>query len=247
MKHILISDIHGCFDEFMELLEAVKYNPDSDVLISCGDLVEKGPKSNDVVSFFRTSKNAISIMGNHEEGLLRFWNHEKKKRENPRYKNPMAQYEDRIKTLNQMEEENLLYLKSLPWQHYFSIRAQNFVAVHGGILPKKRAEDMDPKMLCRLRFIRRRENGKWKMVRMGDEIDSDIFWADLYDGKETAIFGHSPFEEGSPRRFPNAIGIDLGGVYGGHLCAYIPEDDAHISIRVQNAYAKPLMIMKKRP
>lgn len=244
-RHLIVSDIHGCFDEFMQLLDEVKFRPSSgDILISAGDLVEKGPKSNDVATFFRRTPNAFSIMGNHEEGLVRYWRHEIRKRNERGYKNPMEPYEDRVKTLATMDEENLNYLSKLPLFRRIGDRA---IVVHGGIFPDTAPENMNEKVICRLRYIRKKENGRWSMVRMGKEREDDIYWAEAYNGKEFAIFGHQSFIGPAPRRFPNAVGIDLGGCYAGHLCAYILEDDAHVSVKVETQYAEPILIMSRTP
>eukprot|EP00122_Pirum_gemmata_P019508 Pgem_evm1s18262 len=38
---IFVGDIHGCIEEFMEILSEVNYSEEHDVLIACGDLVDK--------------------------------------------------------------------------------------------------------------------------------------------------------------------------------------------------------------
>lgn len=48
---IIIGDIHGCYDELMELLKKCHHNSKTDSLILVGDLVCKGPKSAEVVKF----------------------------------------------------------------------------------------------------------------------------------------------------------------------------------------------------
>lgn len=45
---IIIGDIHGCYDEFIELLEKVEYDKKTDNLVLVGDLVNKGPYSHKV-------------------------------------------------------------------------------------------------------------------------------------------------------------------------------------------------------
>jgi serine/threonine protein phosphatase 1 len=67
-RTIVVGDIHGCYDELMDLLYKVVFSK-NDVLISVGDMVDRGPKSWEVVNFFRDSPNAFSAMGNHERRL----------------------------------------------------------------------------------------------------------------------------------------------------------------------------------
>ncbi len=64
-RTIVVGDIHGCMDELSQLLEEVVFC-DDDLLVSVGDMVDRGPASWDVARFFRGTPNAISCMGNHE-------------------------------------------------------------------------------------------------------------------------------------------------------------------------------------
>jgi hypothetical protein len=43
-----VGDVHGCYDALLDLLEKVQYTPRVDNLILVGDLVDKGPKSQEV-------------------------------------------------------------------------------------------------------------------------------------------------------------------------------------------------------
>ena len=42
---LLIGDIHGCYMELLDLLEKCGYQPGVDLIVSVGDLVNKGPQS----------------------------------------------------------------------------------------------------------------------------------------------------------------------------------------------------------
>lgn len=44
-----VGDVHGCYDALLALLHRVKYQPRHDNLLLVGDLVGKGPKSQQVV------------------------------------------------------------------------------------------------------------------------------------------------------------------------------------------------------
>jgi len=66
---ITVGDVHGCFDELKELLEKCDYqDPDTKVLL-VGDLVNKGPKSAEVVRFAKDN-NFLCIRGNHDDFIL---------------------------------------------------------------------------------------------------------------------------------------------------------------------------------
>ena len=70
MKTLIVGDIHGCWDEFAALLEQAALSAD-DVIISVGDIVDRGPDSPRVLAFFRDTPNASAIMGNHERKHVR--------------------------------------------------------------------------------------------------------------------------------------------------------------------------------
>ncbi len=72
-RTIIVSDIHGCMEEFNELLEKVRYNKSNDKLILIGDYVDRGPASKEVVE--RTMElvlqdKAIALRGNHDQRLV---------------------------------------------------------------------------------------------------------------------------------------------------------------------------------
>ena len=69
-RKIFVGDVHGCFDELLLLLNRLKHDPKRDELYFVGDLVVKGPKSNDVVEFVRNTEKTYSVMGNHDYSLL---------------------------------------------------------------------------------------------------------------------------------------------------------------------------------
>jgi len=71
-KFIVIGDIHGCFDEFMALLNQCGWMP-SNYLISVGDLVDRGPKSREVVEWFLNRPNTYIVEGNHDNKARRYW------------------------------------------------------------------------------------------------------------------------------------------------------------------------------
>eukprot|EP00607_Mallomonas_marina_P004562 CAMPEP_0182426728 /NCGR_PEP_ID=MMETSP1167-20130531/13252_1 /TAXON_ID=2988 /ORGANISM="Mallomonas Sp, Strain CCMP3275" /LENGTH=159 /DNA_ID=CAMNT_0024608387 /DNA_START=222 /DNA_END=698 /DNA_ORIENTATION=- len=70
-KVLIIGDIHGCYDELKELLE--KYHDENTSLIFVGDLVNKGPKSVEVVQYVRNeveNNGALCVRGNHDDSAL---------------------------------------------------------------------------------------------------------------------------------------------------------------------------------
>lgn len=61
----VISDIHGCFREYLALLEKLHLTED-DRLYILGDAVDKGPEPIRVLQDLMQRKNVICLMGNHD-------------------------------------------------------------------------------------------------------------------------------------------------------------------------------------
>lgn len=70
MRINIIGDIAGRYDEFLLLLEKM---PEADLVISVGDLIDRGPKSRQVIEWFMANTaagKAEAIFGNHEDLFL---------------------------------------------------------------------------------------------------------------------------------------------------------------------------------
>ena len=58
MKRLLVGDIHGCLDEFSDLLDKAGLGA-GDGIVAVGDIVDRGPDSGGVADFFRSNRNAM--------------------------------------------------------------------------------------------------------------------------------------------------------------------------------------------
>jgi len=72
-----ISDIHGCFKPFYELVLKIIKLKKSDRLILLGDYIDRGDQSKEVIDFIlelqKSGFNVTPLIGNHEVMLINSW------------------------------------------------------------------------------------------------------------------------------------------------------------------------------
>lgn len=70
MNTYVMSDIHGCYDEFQQMLEKIHFG-DSDLLICAGDYIDRGTKNYEMMSWISNApENVVFVRGNHDEEFL---------------------------------------------------------------------------------------------------------------------------------------------------------------------------------
>ncbi|MBY6187160.1 symmetrical bis(5'-nucleosyl)-tetraphosphatase [Marinobacter hydrocarbonoclasticus] len=71
MANYFVGDIQGCYNELCRLLDSVHFDPASDTLWACGDLIARGPDSLAVLRLMRELGEAgQTVLGNHDLHLL---------------------------------------------------------------------------------------------------------------------------------------------------------------------------------
>ena len=66
MSLYVMSDIHGCYDTFLSMLEKIGFS-DTDELILAGDYIDRGPQSYEMLQWIeRRPPNVCVLRGNHE-------------------------------------------------------------------------------------------------------------------------------------------------------------------------------------
>ena len=64
MKFV-ISDIHGCYDKYIHMLEKIDLRAE-DTLYVLGDVLDRGPQGIKIIEDFARRQNVILLCGNHE-------------------------------------------------------------------------------------------------------------------------------------------------------------------------------------
>ena len=123
-----IGDLQGCYDELSRLLDKLRYDPARDTLWFCGDLVNRGGQSLEVLRLLRTlGEQTVVTLGNHDLSLLAIAERapEEQKKVNPELRTVLFA-PDRDELLGWLRGQKLLHHDP----------ALNFVMVHAGLAPR---------------------------------------------------------------------------------------------------------------
>lgn len=209
---LIVGDVHGCFDEMVELLEKChSIDPDA-CTIFVGDLVNKGPKSLEVIRRVR-ELDAYCIRGNHDEVCMMCW------QQHCEGGTPLLK---EMEWMKQLTREELAWFSELPYSIH--IPSHKILVVHAGLVPGVQLEDQNPDDLLHLRDLKRDSTGsKWTPIRKGSrdqEGGERVPWASVWPGPEHVYFGHDALRLYQSYEF--ATGLDTGCVYGRKLTAMFP-------------------------
>lgn len=210
-RTIVVGDIHGCYDELMDLLDHLGFS-ETDRIVSVGDLVTKGPKDREVLELFMTNSRFETVIGNHDLALRRHWNGEEI--------DLKSSQKETIKELKADKDRFLPFLNSLP----FIIDLESHLVVHAGLRPNVELHSQTSEDLTQIRTL-----GEDRESKDGTP------WYDVYDGEKVVLFGHWPAPE--PRRGKMALGLDTGCVYGNQLTAFTIETGELSSVPARVAYS----------
>ena len=214
-RTIIIGDIHGCLDEFEELLERVCFKREHDRLILVGDLINKGPNSLGVLKKAHELHCQV-ILGNHEDNFIRS------------VRNPSSNSSQSFEKLKrEMAQEFEFWFEWMEGLPTF-IEDETFLVVHAGLRPNYHPKETDKRILTRIRT--------WDGLGENLFSEDDPPWFDLYHGDKLVIFGH--WASLGPMVRPTVICLDSGCVYGRQLTALIlPERDI-VQVDAKKVYEK---------
>ena len=73
MSTYVMSDLHGCFEEFQQMLDLIKFNPEKDRLIIAGDIIDRGPDNYKMLKYAESKPESVQfILGNHDEDFKEY-------------------------------------------------------------------------------------------------------------------------------------------------------------------------------
>src|SRR5258706_3779045 len=124
MAPYAIGDVQGCFDELQELLARVGFDRSRDRLWFVGDLVNRGPKSLEVLRFVRSlGERAITVLGNHDLHLVCQYEGVERRRKEDTFDDLLAAHD---------AAELIGWLRARPMFHVEG----RYAMVHAALLPQ---------------------------------------------------------------------------------------------------------------
>lgn len=238
MRYI-ISDIHGCYEEYMKLLENIGFS-DNDKLYILGDAMDRGPESIKVIEDIMQRKNVVFILGNHEYMMLVVMNKlavevTEENFESHLSVDDLLNYQDWINNGGELTSKQFLKLTYIQQQRILEFiknallyevieeKGIEYVLVHAGISDFK-----EEKSLLEYDFE--------DFIYERADYSKQYFKTE----KKILVTGHTPTmlirEDKAAKVFigNNHIAIDCGVVFGGNLAAYCIETGEATYVKSKN-------------
>ncbi|MEH6904838.1 polynucleotide kinase-phosphatase [Neobacillus drentensis] len=240
----IIGDIHGCFEEFCELLEKLGYrendkgyfiHPEGRKILSLGDVMSRGPRSIETLQFFQkhvTAGLAYMIDSNHGWKIAR-WLEGKNVKLAHGDENVKAEFDEYESKFGKEETERLkeqmrdLLLEA---KSHYVIQKNGVnvaVAVHAGIKDHYIGKQ-SPRISDFCRY-----GDTDGIDDRGKPIRKD--WSIAHQSSELILWGHDPRTQ--PILVNNTLNIDQGVVFGGNLTAYCFPERKLVSVKAKADYA----------
>lgn len=222
MRYI-ISDIHGCKEQYLELLEKIKFSV-QDHLYILGDSVDRGKYPIEVLQYIMKQKNATYILGNHDYRLYTFikelgLNLNNFRNDEIKWAFKFWQHDGGLSTkegflaLSEHERKELyLFLENAKVYEEIRYEGKRYILSHAGIMNFE-------------------ENKLLEEYSYSDFFEGRMDYDRRYFQDENIyiVSGHTPTlyfrKDRKPLVFQENghIVVDCGCVYGGNLAAYCVE------------------------
>ena len=240
----LIGDVHGCFIELKVLLEKLGYKitkhrdrirnygytvkaPKGRKAIFVGDLVDRGPASNEVLRLVMSMVEnglAFCVCGNHDAKLLR-----KLEGRDVQIRHGLAEtLEQLAKEPPEFAEQVRQFLKKLISHYVFD--GGKLVVAHAGL-----REEMQGRTSKAVRAFCMYGETTGEIDEFGLPIRH--VWAKEYKGMATVVYGHTPVPEAE--WLNRTIDIDTGCVFGGKMTALRYPERELVEVLARKTYAEP--------
>lgn len=230
MKYDIIGDIHGCYDEFVQLATKLGYSwaggllahPENRMLIFLGDITDRGPASLKMINLVARlvqSQKALYIPGNHCNKLYRYF-----LGRNVQIKHGLETTVAELEALepNERAKAASLFKKLYESSKLYLVLDENqLVVAHAGI----KARDIG-KVNKRIETFVLYGDITGEKDEQGKPVRRD--WAKHYTGKTWIVYGHTPVPK--PRVVNRTVNIDTGCVFGGALTACQYPEMTYVSV-----------------
>jgi protein phosphatase len=235
----IIGDVHGCADELLLLLEKLGYSfdldgqntrvtpPDGRKLVFAGDLVDRGPKTPDVLRIAMAAVRSgcgYVVQGNHDRKLTRYL----AGRSVQIAHGLPSSIEQLAPETAEFRAEVQHFLEELP--NHCWLDGGGLAVAHTGLKEEMIGRDS--------RAVR-------EFALFGETTgESDAFglpirlnWAKEYRGATTVVYGHTPVP--AIDFVNNTVCIDTGCVFRGKLTALRWPERKLISVDTLRVYVEP--------
>lgn len=220
-----ISDIHGCYEEYIKLLEKINFSED-DTLYILGDICDRGEKPMETYNDIITRDNVIPLFGNHEHLAYINLRHLIKDDASKLTKDERLDLIDWLTSggkptfsefisLSKADRMDFMeFLKSFSMYEDITINGKRFVLTHAGLGGFSEDKPLVEYTLHELIWER-----------------ADYSKRYFSDPGTFLVTGHTPTANIPNHGIPEAykanghIAIDCGCASGGRLCAYCFETD----------------------
>ncbi|MES2206901.1 MAG: metallophosphoesterase [Pseudomonadota bacterium] len=232
----IIGDIHGCFDELLDLLlklgyhvslnnhQYILHHPDHRKIIFLGDLVDRGPKSPEVVRFvmdITQSGQGYCVAGNHDVKLVKALRGRDITLSHG-LKESMEQFS--LET-SAFRDQTANFLEQLV-SHYV-LNEGKLVVAHAGLKEEMHGRDSN-----KVRYFSMYGETTGKTDAFGLPIRYN--WAEAYKGEALVVYGHTPLQQAE--WLNNTLCLDTGCVFGGALTALRYPEKEVVFVRARQQY-----------